>query len=310
MSPSSSDGRMDREDSDCEELADVGADLEAMFGFELGVDSEDGFNLKEVAEALNGGASRRELEDIIEAGLAERLEYRLCSPAGTPVPSGSATPDVEARMTPPGGLMTPATEGVGVQDGFVEEVAERLRPRRSSIAHPVIVEAVEAANSKRRLSLTRWVSQEPDSARARVSASKTAQRHRQSIIKAAEVLEAAGVSDCEAEASRGISVEQKLHFVQRAVEVAQRRHRQSVVRAVRAVTQVQEPESAVTDRFKIERMVAAAYAKQQSKGHMLGAPRALLHTQCQIPGKPTYFVHCGPTRPSKNPSRRRQHGRS
>ena len=78
---------MHRQDSDCEELADVGADLEAMFGFELGVDSEDGFNLKEVAEALNGGANRRELEDIIEAGLAERLEYRLCSPAATSVPS-------------------------------------------------------------------------------------------------------------------------------------------------------------------------------------------------------------------------------
>ena len=28
------DGRMDRDDSDCEELADVGADLEAMFGFD------------------------------------------------------------------------------------------------------------------------------------------------------------------------------------------------------------------------------------------------------------------------------------
>jgi hypothetical protein len=246
---------MDREDSDCE-VADVGADLEAMFGFELDVDSEDGFNLVEVVEALNGGANRRELEEIIEAGLAERLEYRLNSPSATPDPSGSVTPDVEARMTPPEALMTP--DSPGVRDGFAEEVTERLRdapPRRSSISHPAIVEAVEAANSKRRLSLTRWVSKEPDSTRAQLSARKAAQRHRQSIIKAAEVLEASGVSDCKEE-SRAVSVEHKLHLVQRAVEVAQRRHRQSVVRAVRAVTQ---PEGTVTDS-EIERAVAAAYA--------------------------------------------------
>ena len=47
--------------------------MDATFGFELGVYGEDGFNLKEVAEALNGGANRRELEDIIEAGLASAV---------------------------------------------------------------------------------------------------------------------------------------------------------------------------------------------------------------------------------------------
>ena len=67
-------------DSDCEELADVGADLEAMFEFELGVDSEDGFNLKLEQSAKEAytddvdGKLRTEIATSIREADSERGE--------------------------------------------------------------------------------------------------------------------------------------------------------------------------------------------------------------------------------------------
>ena len=55
---------MDREDHDCEELAEVGADLEAIFGFEL--EERQRIRAKELV-AIHGTIELRSDDDSLES---------------------------------------------------------------------------------------------------------------------------------------------------------------------------------------------------------------------------------------------------
>merc|ERR1712194_271019 len=119
-------------------------------------------------------------------------------------------------------------------------------------------------------------------------------------------------------------VDDQLRLVQRALEVAQRRHRQSIAQAVKKATaeateassppmvgEVQTSHGLGLPRERVEQIVAAAYARhfqQRSAGQALalphtgrkkrgkkpaadiGNPRALLNTCTELDGT----VHCGP----------------
>jgi len=141
------------------------------------------------------------------------------------------------------------------------------RRRRSSIAqHPQLLEAVSTAQSRHRQSLAKVVETElrearrrslatplrqrecfsspeesvhcPSLAQVRRSVAGAQRRRRSSLIRAAEVLEVAGVGIGQQQAQ--IEVEEHLDLVQRAVEIATRRHRQSILEAMARISIIEE----------------------------------------------------------------------
>lgn len=138
--------------------------------------------------------------------------------------------------------------------------------RRSSIAqHPQLIEAVNVAKAQHRKSLAKVVetelrqaaaspglSTQPSlssapqeirpalAAQVRRSLARAQRRRRASLIRAAEVLEAAGVGVGRQHAPN--EVLEHLDVVQRAVETAARRHRESIIVAIAHVSNADEEE--------------------------------------------------------------------
>jgi len=170
---------------------------------------------------------------------------------------------IEDLMTPPEGTVSPHFGRGAVSSTILAERLQNIqgegcagcasRRRRSSIAqHPQLLEAVSTAQSRHRRSLAKVLEAElreasrrslaaslsvspeeglprPSAAQVRRSVAGVQRRRRSSLIRAAEVLEAAGVGvgqDAQREVDRHLDV------VQRAVEMAARRHRQSILVAV------------------------------------------------------------------------------
>jgi len=210
--------------SDEEEDGELEEDIDEMYAFDLQI----------VAKALQEGADKSQLQDIIESEMQKKLEEKLAKDAtGIEQPSQGAVhdmplpQDVAGLMTPPDG-----------NQADISELAERLKPvaarRRSSIAqHPELLQAVGAARAVHRKSVVQAAAaaaselQPGDMSKVRQSIAATCRNRRASLIKAAEVLEAAGVTS-------SAEVSQQLKMVHRAVEGARRKYRQSLAAAVEA----------------------------------------------------------------------------
>ncbi|CAJ1334660.1 unnamed protein product [Effrenium voratum] len=247
-----------------------------------GIEEIFSFDMDKVAEALRRGVDRSELSSVIEEAMVKDLPVRISRSQAMPSSSSTLTPrtgELSGLMTPPSmpdleGLMTPpkgpaSSCGQGKRFEMEAELAARLEPlekpsggrqscparagmRRSSIAqHPQLLEAVSAATARHRRSMAKVVEAElrQDGLRPSVAAKvrrsvASAQRHRRaSFIRAAEVLEVAGVGVGESGAQE--EVLEQLDVVQQAVEEAARRHRQSIIVAVAHVTNTideEEPE--------------------------------------------------------------------
>jgi len=222
----------------------------------------------------------------------------LCMTPGRMTPLGTEEAAVVAGHTPQ------------VLEGVASKVADLLssparqrrslvcgspaKPRRSSMVQirPRLSMAVEQAYSKHGSSLAKAAARElgslqetiPDedaelkgvTADIQHQVYKSCCRKRMSLIKAAEVLEVAGIDEDSDEGNHegeGISaaVTEKLKFVQEAVDAARRRHRESMV--ARAAPAANE-ETHTSRRCKDPRFVA------------------LMRTRASVVGRP---VHCGPT---------------
>jgi len=273
--------------NDGEEDEDDGADLQNLFSFDP----------DQVAEALKRGATLDELVQSIEDAMAQRLEQRLADFRGEP--TGLGTPprmgDLTGLMTPPDSTPKPLNQA---------DLSARLaKCRRSS----VVMAAVNEASTRHRHSLVQVVAAgltgaPSDPAKLRQSLVMANRLHRLSLVRAAEVLEAAGVEDRHA----SVELQQQLELVQQAVKAAQRRHRLSVVRAVAEVTGVnsstQSPASASPALPRVRQAIVAAYARTHA-ATMSARERALMNTRVGIAGKPSHFVHCGPLRTPNPPNR-------
>lgn len=177
------------------------------------------FDLHTVAEALQRGANALELTEVIEASMAAALESRL-APAAVATPaaaSGRCTPvlagSISTRMTPVGsGRATPSPRaGPPEGPGSPRELAARLeaaalRARRTSALRPQLAEALGAAAKvlRRRtkaivakVEATRLTAGKHEdqasraAARLRRSVATAGRCRRQSLLRAAEVLELA-----------------------------------------------------------------------------------------------------------------------
>jgi hypothetical protein len=171
------------------------------------------------------------------------------------------------------------------QDAFTTSSA---KARRASIAHnDRLAQAVKAATTTFRRSLAPLARQRTlssggatgeaeeaaeaaqagEAARMRKSVAGACRRHRQSILLAAEVLDAAGVvgteaaSREEAAASQG-DVDTQLSLVHKAVESARRRHRMSIAQAVEKAVE----KTAATDHERETGVCAQSVAKPSGAG--------------------------------------------
>lgn len=281
------------------------------------------FDLDRVALALKEGASLEELVQVFEEGFAESLEQRLpaaleaqrtaslarqCSTHITGEMNGPAMgEDVTGLMTPPEGSEKARLNAADLVSCLRQSMA---RFRRSSVADcPTLMAAVNDASTRHRRSLAQAAidlqRMPADPSRLRQSLVAANKHHRLSLIKAAEVLEAAGVgvgsSSFPSDAAAATEVESQLQMVQRAMETARRRHRLSVVKAVEDLKGTSEPSVLPANLEKkcaafprVQQAVVAAYAKQNA-AKLTGSKKALMNTQIGgVTGKPAHFVHCGP----------------
>lgn len=310
-------GSMDRDDSDDEHVPSRRFSVENVFRFaQYGDDdSDDGcyasdgdledeyaFDLKLVAEAVNRGADRAELTQIIEGSMAAHHERRLaedildapgCDGGEDHAPSLAAMADLADAMTPPcsptrrdSGVTADSEESCTADDGPArktiavsttgasaaynadgggeERTVSRARRRSSVAEHPSLLRAIGAANNDFRRQQFAHVTAALECAerlqdecgvgavlnprsllKVRKSLDASCSRRRMSALKAAEVLEAAGVglhdlgnadsppgvgSECQQGAVRA-----QLHTVRRAVDGARRRRRHSMAAAVSEV---------------------------------------------------------------------------
>lgn len=285
-------------DSDSDE--DEDAELEDAYNFDPEI----------CAQLLKGnGFTMEELTEKFQESMAQALEQRLSAEVchSTDTECGANVPreyvkdrpdcqgDLAGRMTPPKanpGYMTPPVEAIAAHVGPDEQaLGEKLeqaqqkapsgRARRSSvIKQDAIQEAVSKAVSRQRRSLLSKVSETNEEGdlptlegKSRLALHSAQKRHRLSLLKAAETLDAASLDEDEAAASK------KLQMVHKAMEEARRRHRQSIAVAVQNVTGKSaeqpakpisgmsaeatpfNPEQCIRDR--IQTAIAAAHRRQQ-----------------------------------------------
>eukprot|EP00408_Alexandrium_pacificum_P019526 CAMPEP_0171191362 /NCGR_PEP_ID=MMETSP0790-20130122/19325_1 /TAXON_ID=2925 /ORGANISM="Alexandrium catenella, Strain OF101" /LENGTH=448 /DNA_ID=CAMNT_0011656507 /DNA_START=97 /DNA_END=1443 /DNA_ORIENTATION=+ len=326
-------------------------DEEAMDG-----DLEDvyGWDIEKAVGALRRGAKLPELTDIIFEAMAseleERLAYHWSDDVECPGASDASTPRVTGELA---GLMTP-TRSLGASgestppasavhpgagsDAVARRLEERLsrlslsRSRRSSLAtRPQLTGAISAEKQRHRRSLlsvptaSLKEAELPAPAMDSIRRSIVGLQRRKtlSLLKAAEVLEAAGVgveagggepSGVEAQpasAEPQTEVKQQLRMVQQAVERARRRHRRSVLDAMgtaagRAEAREADRELAVpvpvlpcqgVAEERIQRAIALAFSRHRARGKKAGAPpalTALMHTRVFQGKRGHLVVHCGP----------------
>lgn len=286
-------------DSDSEEDEDD-AELEDAYNFDPEICAQllkhNRFTMEELTEKF---------QESMAQALERRLNVQTCLSSNTesgadgPYESVEDRPDcqgdVDGRMTPPKahpGCMTPPVETMATHAGPDEQaVAEKLehaqqrapfgRARRSSvIKQDAIQEAVSKAVSRHRRSLLCKVSEKNEEGelaspegKSHVALKSAQKRHRLSILKAAETLDAASLDEDEA------AVGKKLQMVHKAMEEARRRHRQSIAEAVQNVTGKPaeqssksvsgmsaeatpfHPEQCIRDR--IQTAIASAHRRQQ-----------------------------------------------
>jgi len=210
--------------------------------------------------------------------------------------SGVATPSLPGTLS---GLMTPAvlTEDDVSPVPSAAEISARVyqvfsdipeqRRRSSAMQHSRLAEAVNEATEERRQSLERacrdFCTAKPNPRRLSSEAVRRfvvndCKRHRQSLLRAAEVLEVAGIGT---EASRPqedsatiqvkaeAAISQQLRLVQGAMKAARRRHRQCVAKVVcdmasGGVDTAGLPCQNVAYE-KIQQIIAKAYARHQER---------------------------------------------
>jgi len=249
--------------------------------------------------------------------------------------------DLSDRMTPgrstsPSGAGGADHAGDALVAGVREAVACKTPShRRSSVAqHSRLVEAINVASAKHRRSIAEAMAAElaatqsgdaaepehvPHVARAaRKSLALVQRQHRDSLLRAAEVLEVAGVgigakgADI-ASPPGGSIVDEQLHLVQHALENARRRIRAQVTSAVQRAAMGTGKDSCIgapigsptgkraATAARVEQAVAAAYSKYHR-------PMALLHTNIVTKqgGRRHLGVHCGPTAARVEPTRPRR----
>mmetsp|Transcript_17850 Transcript_17850/g.39135 ORF Transcript_17850/g.39135 Transcript_17850/m.39135 type:complete len:477 (-) Transcript_17850:82-1512(-) len=288
-------------------------------------------NRLQVLEADSDTSARPSMTTPRTSFVAQGLklgEQLLCTPPPPEVrasPSGGqCTPqmaaELEDRMTPP--ALDAKLRGVNDSARAFEHQAtlpsparRRCPPSRPSMqaetaatasaqpprcSEPAAQTVVERAGSLSRSEVV---------ARLRQSMPVASRRQRLSIAKAAEVLEDASGAASDAASplvEAGADVEEQLRVVQQAIECARRRHRRSIVSAVRRVSQgAAAKEPRIRDqplpcqklsRKKVDAIIAAAYRQHPQCPGSNGAPVALLRTRA-VPssaGMPSNTVHCGP----------------
>jgi hypothetical protein len=316
--------------------------------FDQSLEDVFSFDLDKVADAVRRGVDKEELQQIIEESMAASFEAAIAehavqlpdldevSPlmagdlAGRMTPPSTAACDLAGRMTPPNGTAVQSHQPQNFANCLVDALANPGMRRRSSIGTIAtsrrLSVAMQAACTKHRQSLMKVAEleaqkiQEADhagkddggkvTAEIRNCVLKADRRRRQSILKAAEVLEVAGLGKDSDDEAPGASltnseVSVQLQVVQEAVELAQKRHRQSISFAIRNVEQLREETADVgngelTARERIERSVAAAhnrcqnserkYSKYTSENGVPRHLRALMNTRASVAGR---NVHCG-----------------
>lgn len=288
------------------------------------------FDLAKVAEMLKCGCRDVEMlsgviEQAMEAALESRLEESCIDEPSVEknndaaVTTSAVTGDLSGLMTPEGCSTPPSA--VGSADEPSRQLAAQLRDRlsiavrrRSSIAqHPQLAQAVASQNANHRrsvLSAAKAVAESMDiePTKLRKSIAHTQSLRRQSLVKAAEVLEMTGIKEQE-------EINQQLKLVQKSVELAHGRHRKSVAQAVAmaacdgAVVKLSAPvRFRNPSKQRVQEAVAKAYERQKQIGkystaaNVRGAPVALLHARFGSPGNP-FSVHCGP---DKHEARKQQ----
>lgn len=241
------------------------------------------FDLAKVAEALRNGASPEELALVFEESMVDSLELRL---RGSSAVTGDLT---SGLMTPPLEKESPGIDAATLAAKLASARTSLLR-RRSSIGLQ-LMQAVKDASERQQ------------TAEERVEASVPAQsaqsrRHRLSLLRSAEVIEAAANSSAGDSAVEDSEVLQaRLETVEKALETARRRHRLSIVKAVEEVSGSSDIAVVICeDSARVQRVIAAAYAKKAESLNQT----ALLNTWIG----PSGFVHCGPKTGTKSPERR------
>lgn len=257
--------------------------------------------------------SRADLEEGADPTRKERLD----------AVAGSPSPDVlAARLQAEIVTATPGRyrSSIAQSPQLVQAVCKATRRKQSMMQAAVAEQLCGSVKAEDRDAAV---------AKARQSVSNACRLHRMSVIQAAEVLEAAGIGvkveplegalGASAAKAERREVDGKLRLVQKAVDIARQRHRQSVVAAARnvACAPVGEHQGCSADgavgktvaQAKIQKAVSAAYAEfgqrkreatSSGKVPVLGAPLALLQSRT-VPGKPAHFVHCGPARVPRYP---------
>jgi len=259
----------------------------------------------------------------------------LMTPTRSEGCDGDQTPPVASAPTVPGLEFL----GMCVQERLAS-VSGSKRRRSSLASHPQLADAVSAQSARHRRSLFAAVTAggavegmlTPAAlSNVRRSLAGAHRLRRQSLLKAAEVLEVAGVGveagstgtsvvgAAAAASSPQAIVSQQLRLVQRAVERARQRHRQSIARAVGLAAQRAEADAGAGRALpcqgvaeeRVQRAIAAAYARHRARGRRAGAApalAALMHARV-LKGPRPHFVHCGPGEWQEPPRRRRAGGR-
>jgi len=305
------------EDSD-DASDDDGLDLEQLFSFDI----------DRVSEAVRRGADMEELSKIIEDLMGDQLESRLAAESAglAVIVPGETAPsmgdNLSGRMTPvlaecDGGDANCETPCAPSPDELSEHIGQAFagrpkesRRRSSFMQHSRLSEAVHDVAERRRISLVLACEAAESSQKyhrrlslevVRRVALKDSRRHRASLHRAAEVLEAAGIGvdgaeDDEHRRERGESspqqdaalcpqvrgsddITQQLCLVQDAMKAARRRHRLSIAQAVQDVTESAEVEDADEQgpslkrklpceslpNEKVQRIIARAYAEHREQ---------------------------------------------
>jgi len=245
-------------------------------------------------------------------------------------PSGSETPSADDATSPGAAALDEEELQLRLQKAAATKTRRKpsFVPRLSKL--PQLADAVRVETARHRRSFAQVAALvenadlgEKPTRNVRRSLTSAREVRRQSLLKAAAVIETATVGD-EAEASSPTStqeVDKQLRLVHRAMLSAREKHRLSIVTAVDMAAQghsrPETEEIASSEKTchsgplpsqgmahdKVLQVVAAAYTRHKALGPKAGAPpawTALMHMQ-KVEGRQPR-VHCGPRRePCKDP---------